>query len=31
VTDGSYRTMYQQIIENITAWQSGAPIRLLTQ
>jgi len=27
VTDGTYRTMYQQIIENICAWQSGAPIR----
>ncbi|GAA2569454.1 D-2-hydroxyacid dehydrogenase family protein [Winogradskya consettensis] len=30
VTETTYSTMYTQAIENITAWQSGTPLRILT-
>ena len=30
VTEAGYRTMYQQIVEDIAAWRAGAPLRLLT-
>jgi phosphoglycerate dehydrogenase-like enzyme len=30
VTDATYRGWYQQIVEDIAAWQAGAPIRVLT-
>ena len=30
VTEAGYRTMYQQVVEDIAAWRSGAPLRLLT-
>ncbi len=29
VTTDSYRTFYEQIVENILAWHDGAPVRLL--
>jgi phosphoglycerate dehydrogenase-like enzyme len=29
VTEGSYRTMYEQVVEDITAWRAGAPVRVL--
>jgi len=30
VTEGGYRTMYGQIVENIAAWRAGTPLRVLT-
>jgi phosphoglycerate dehydrogenase-like enzyme len=30
VTEGGYRTMYQQVVEDIQAWRAGAPVRVLT-
>lgn len=30
VTDATYRGWYTQIVEDIAAWQAGAPIRVLT-
>jgi phosphoglycerate dehydrogenase-like enzyme len=30
VTEGGLRTMYEQVVEDIAAWRSGAPIRSLT-
>ena len=30
VTEGAYGAMYQQIVEDIAAWQAGAPVRVLT-
>ncbi|MEV4349925.1 D-2-hydroxyacid dehydrogenase family protein [Actinoplanes sp. NPDC049596] len=30
VTETALRTMYEQVVEDITAWRSGQPIRLLT-
>ncbi len=30
VTEGSYRTMYEQVIEDVTAWRAGTPVRVLT-
>jgi phosphoglycerate dehydrogenase-like enzyme len=30
VTDATYRGWYEQIVEDIAAWQAGAPIRVLT-
>jgi phosphoglycerate dehydrogenase-like enzyme len=30
VTQAGYRMMYEQVVENIAAWQSDAPVRLLT-
>ena len=29
VTEGGYRTMYEQVVEDITAWRAGAPVRVL--
>ncbi|AGL17071.1 D-2-hydroxyacid dehydrogenase family protein [Actinoplanes sp. N902-109] len=30
VTDAGYRAMYEQAVEDIRAWQAGAPVRVLT-
>jgi phosphoglycerate dehydrogenase-like enzyme len=30
VTDATYRGWYEQIVEDIAAWQAGAPLRVLT-
>jgi hypothetical protein len=30
VTEAGYRSMYTQVVEDITAWRSGSPIRVLT-
>jgi phosphoglycerate dehydrogenase-like enzyme len=30
VTERGYRTMYEQVVEDITAWRSGTPVRVLT-
>jgi phosphoglycerate dehydrogenase-like enzyme len=30
VTEGGYRTMYQQVVEDIAAWRDGTPLRVLT-
>ena len=30
VTEGGYRTMYRQVVEDIEAWRTGAPVRVLT-
>jgi phosphoglycerate dehydrogenase-like enzyme len=30
VTEGGYRTMYQQVVEDIEAWRGGGPVRVLT-
>ena len=30
VTEGGYRTMYQQVVEDIAAWRAGTPVRVLT-
>jgi phosphoglycerate dehydrogenase-like enzyme len=30
VTEGGYRTMYQQVVDDIEAWRAGAPVRVLT-
>jgi phosphoglycerate dehydrogenase-like enzyme len=30
VTEAGYRTMYQQVVDDIAAWRSGTPLRLLT-
>jgi phosphoglycerate dehydrogenase-like enzyme len=30
VTEGGYRTMYEQVVEDITAWRAGTPLRVLT-
>ncbi|MBV8692266.1 MAG: D-2-hydroxyacid dehydrogenase family protein, partial [Actinobacteria bacterium] len=30
VTEDCYRIFYDQIVEDITAWRSGAPVRVLT-
>jgi phosphoglycerate dehydrogenase-like enzyme len=30
VTEGAYRTMYEQVVEDIAAWRSGSPVRVLT-
>ncbi|MFF5288342.1 D-2-hydroxyacid dehydrogenase family protein [Paractinoplanes globisporus] len=30
VTEGGYRTMYGQIVEDIAAWRAGSPLRVLT-
>jgi phosphoglycerate dehydrogenase-like enzyme len=30
VTDRTYRVMYQQIVEDVTAWRDGTPVRVLT-
>ncbi|WP_433378650.1 D-2-hydroxyacid dehydrogenase family protein [Actinoplanes sp. CA-142083] len=30
VTDATYRAWYEQIVENIAAWQAGTPLRVLT-
>jgi phosphoglycerate dehydrogenase-like enzyme len=30
VTEGAYRTMYEQVVDDITAWQAGRPVRVLT-
>jgi phosphoglycerate dehydrogenase-like enzyme len=30
VTEGAYRAMYQQIVEDVTAWLGGTPLRVLT-
>jgi phosphoglycerate dehydrogenase-like enzyme len=30
VTEGGYRTMYEQVVEDITAWRAGTPVRVLT-
>ncbi|MEU4242336.1 D-2-hydroxyacid dehydrogenase family protein [Actinoplanes sp. NPDC026619] len=30
VTDRTYRVMYEQVVESITAWRSGTPLRVLT-
>ena len=29
VTEGSYRLMYRQIVEDIASWRDGAPVRVL--
>lgn len=29
VTEGGYRTMYRQVVEDIAAWQAGSPLRVL--
>ncbi|GIE73881.1 D-2-hydroxyacid dehydrogenase family protein [Actinoplanes palleronii] len=30
VTDRTYQVMYQQIVEDVTAWRDGTPVRVLT-
>jgi phosphoglycerate dehydrogenase-like enzyme len=30
VTEAGYRTMYEQVVEDIAAWQAGTPTRVLT-
>jgi phosphoglycerate dehydrogenase-like enzyme len=30
VTEGGYRVMYEQIVEDIGAWLAGTPLRVLT-
>jgi phosphoglycerate dehydrogenase-like enzyme len=30
VTEAGYRSMYEQVVEDIVAWRTGAPIRVLT-
>ena len=30
VTEGAYRTMYEQVVEDIVAWRAGAAVRVLT-
>jgi phosphoglycerate dehydrogenase-like enzyme len=30
VTEGAYRAMYQQVVEDIAAWRAGTPVRVLT-
>jgi phosphoglycerate dehydrogenase-like enzyme len=30
VTEGGYRSMYEQVVEDITAWRAGTPVRVLT-
>ncbi len=30
VTERGYRTMYEQVVEDITAWRAGTPVRVLT-
>ena len=30
VTAGGYRAMYEQVVEDIAAWRSGSPVRVLT-
>jgi len=30
VTEGSYRLFYRQIVEDIEAWLTGAPVRVVT-
>jgi phosphoglycerate dehydrogenase-like enzyme len=30
VTEAGYRTMYQQVVEDIAAWRTGSPVRVLT-
>jgi phosphoglycerate dehydrogenase-like enzyme len=30
VTERGYRTMYEQVVEDITAWRAGAPMRVLS-
>jgi phosphoglycerate dehydrogenase-like enzyme len=30
VTAGAYRTMYDQVVEDIEAWRAGSPLRVLT-
>lgn len=30
VTEAGYRTMFQQVVEDIAAWRSGSPVRVLT-
>jgi len=29
VTEGGYRSMYEQVVEDITAWRAGTPVRVL--
>jgi D-3-phosphoglycerate dehydrogenase len=29
VTEGTYRAFYEDMVECITAWRAGAPVRLL--
>ena len=29
VTEGGYRSMYDQVVEDITAWRAGTPVRVL--
>ncbi|GAB3837187.1 D-2-hydroxyacid dehydrogenase family protein [Dactylosporangium cerinum] len=30
VTEAGYRSMYEQVVEDITAWRAGSPVRVLT-
>jgi len=30
VTEGSYRSMYEQVVEDIIGWRAGTPVRVLT-
>jgi phosphoglycerate dehydrogenase-like enzyme len=30
VTEAGYRTMYEQVVEDVAAWRAGAPVRVLT-
>ena len=30
VTEGGYRSMYEQVVEDITGWRAGTPVRVLT-
>jgi phosphoglycerate dehydrogenase-like enzyme len=29
VIEGGYRSMYEQVVEDITAWRAGTPVRVL--
>jgi phosphoglycerate dehydrogenase-like enzyme len=31
VTQAGYRTMYEQVVEDIAAWRAGSPLRVLTR
>ena len=31
VTERGYRTMYEQVVEDIAAWRAGAPVRTLSR
>ncbi|MCU7729248.1 D-2-hydroxyacid dehydrogenase family protein [Actinoplanes sp. KI2] len=30
VTDATYRTWYEQVVENVVAWRAGSPVRVLS-